>query len=70
MIERAVFCEDETRWYKQGDDPWTVRPVPKDSVLQPVFSVVADTYSEAFELLFGHKEEFPAQARHIHKEAV
>lgn len=63
MFERAVFCEEENRWYKQGDDPWTVRIVSVGDVLKPIFSVVASTYNEAFELLFGHPIEIPVAMR-------
>jgi len=63
MFERAVYCTEEDRWYKQGDDPWTVRDIPADRVVTPIISVIADTYGEAFELLFGHAVVIPAPVR-------
>lgn len=63
MIERVVYDTEHDRWYKAGDDPWTVRDVPKNRVVQPIPSATADTYTDAFFALFGHNVFIPTQLR-------
>lgn len=41
MIERAVYREETSKWYQNGKEFATE-------------GVVADSYPEAFELLYGH----------------
>lgn len=57
--ERAVYSSEDGKWYRQGDDPWTVRVVPIGHKIQPIFSVRADTMLEAFESLFHHPVQMP-----------
>lgn len=63
MQEHAVYNSEDGKWYRQGDDPWTVRIVPQGSKLQPIFSVRADNVLEAFEDLFGYPLSMPAVTR-------
>lgn len=68
MSERAVYNSEDGKWYRQGDDPWVVRLVPKGSVLKPLVFAIADTYGDAFQQLFGHPVLFPVSVyshRHV-----
>jgi hypothetical protein len=70
MNERAVYNIDEDRWYKDGDDPWTVRVIPADRIVLPIKSVVADTYADAFLSLFGYPMPIPALVRSPRREVL
>lgn len=59
MTEHAVYNSEDGKWYRQGDDPWTVREVKPGQKLQPLVFAVADSYPEAFEKLFGHAIVIP-----------
>jgi hypothetical protein len=49
-MERAVYREETVRWYKSGEEFKTP-------------GVVADSYPEAFEMLYGHPQVIPAPVR-------
>jgi hypothetical protein len=69
--ERAVYNSEDGRWYRQGDDPWTVRIVGKGEILKPLISARAYTSLDAFKSLFGHPLEIPPVSRsHRNHEAV
>lgn len=61
--ERAVYNSEDDRWYRQGDDPWTVRIVQRGEVLKPLVSVRADNSLDAYANLFGHPLEIPPVQR-------
>jgi hypothetical protein len=60
MQETAVYSADTSRWYKQEDINWTL----------VVEGVVASTYPEAFELLFGHPVQIPPVTRAPRRESA
>jgi hypothetical protein len=49
-IERAVYRDETARWYKTGEEFKTP-------------GVVADSYPEAFEMLYGHAPFMPPSVR-------
>jgi hypothetical protein len=51
MFERVFYNSENGKWYRQGDDPQTVRSVSADSNLQ------------AFELLFSRPAQMPVITR-------
>ena len=55
--ERAVYREETARWYKSGEEFKTP-------------GVVAISYPEAFEMLYGHSMLLPVNVRAQHKESV
>ncbi len=57
LDERAVYREETARWYKSGEEFKTP-------------GVVATSYPEAFETLYGHSMPMPANVRAQHKESV
>jgi len=57
--DRVFYNSEDSRWYKQGDDPWTVRIVAKGDVVRPIPSVEAGTYCAAVLGLFGHLPFIP-----------
>lgn len=59
MQETAVYNAETSRWYKQEDINRTL----------VVDGVVASTYPEAFEILFGHPVPIPAVTRAPHRES-
>lgn len=56
MIERAIYDEDTKQWHRP-DDPHQLRPV------------IASTYPEAFEKLYGHAPVIPPPQRAPHRTA-
>lgn len=55
--ERAVYREETGRWYQSGKEFKTP-------------GVVATSYPEAFEILYGHSMPMPLNPRAQHKESV
>lgn len=55
--ERVVYLEETARWYKSGEEFKTL-------------GVVATSYPEAFEMLYGHSMPMPVNVRAQHKESV
>ena len=59
-FQPAEYANLETgRWYKQGASPLTVRVVAPGARLHPMPSVVADSYADAFQQLYGHPMPMP-----------
>lgn len=63
MIENAVYDSEHGKWYKQGDDPWTVREVARGQVVRPIAFSTAMNYMDAFADLFGHVPVIPPPTR-------
>jgi len=61
--QQAVYNSEDGKWYKRGDDPWTIRVHAVGEKVRPIPSVEASTYGEAFETLFEHPVEIPALMR-------
>lgn len=54
MDEHAVYNAETGRWYRQGEG-LNVQVIKKGETPQPFTEgVVASTYPEAFEMLYGH----------------
>lgn len=60
MSEHAVYNAETSRWYKQEDINRTL----------VVEGVVASTYPEAFEKLFGHPISIPPVTHAPHRESI
>jgi len=56
-IERAVYRDETARWYKTGEEFKTP-------------GVVAGSYPEAFELLYGHAPVIPPLVRAPRREVL
>lgn len=63
MIERAVYHSEDGFWYRHGDEPWRVTVVVKGEKIREKPHVVADTYAEAFLLLYGKPTPISPQVR-------
>jgi hypothetical protein len=63
VIENAVYDSEHGKWYKQGDDPWTVREVARGQFVRPIVFSNAPTYLDAFAELFGHAAVIPPPTR-------
>jgi hypothetical protein len=70
MEERAIYIEETGLWYKQGASPLEVRVISKGQKLEPLLSVKADSYPEAFEALYGHAPTVPAPVRAPRREVL
>lgn len=70
MIEKAVYNSEDSKWYRMGDDPWTVRFVKVGDILKPLVFAIATTYTEAFEQLFGHPVPIPPPVRAPRRESA
>lgn len=57
FIERAIYRDETARWYKNGEAFKTP-------------GVVATSYPEAFELLYGHSPIMPPLVRAPHRSTV
>ena len=68
--ERAIYIEETGLWYKLGATPLEVRVVSKGEKLEPLPSVKADGYAEAFELLYGHAPIIPPPVRSPRREVL
>lgn len=69
-MDRAVYNSEDTLWYKDGDDPWTIRVYSRGQKVRPIPSAVADTYGEAFEKLFGYTAPIPVLVRSVRPAAM
>ena len=64
MEEQAIYNSEDGKWYRLGDDYLSVRAVEKGTPVRPfVEGVRAMSYSEAFEMLFGHPVVIPPVER-------
>jgi hypothetical protein len=70
MDERAIYIEENSRWYKNGATPLVVRVAARGEKLMPFPSVVADSYFEAFGLLYGHPHIVPPPVRAPRRESI
>jgi hypothetical protein len=60
MTEFAVYNTENGKWYKQED-------INRTMVVE---GVIASTYPEAFEILFGHPVPISAVTRAPHRESA
>ena len=65
--DRAVYSEEEGKWYRQGDTPWRIRVLGKGDVVKPSVSALAYTYAEAFASLFGYPVITPQIVRSVRR---
>lgn len=70
MEERAIYIEETGLWYKNGATPLVVRIAGKGEKLEPLPSVKADSYPEAFEALYGHALVIPPPVRAPRREVL
>jgi hypothetical protein len=70
LTEHAVYNAETSRWYRQGES-LTVHVLKKgENPRQFTEGVIASTYPEAFELLYGHPVDIPANPRAPHRDSA
>lgn len=70
MEEHAVYNAETGRWYRQGES-LSVQVVKKGETPRPFSGgVVASTYPEAFEMLYGHPVPITPVTRAPHRDSV
>lgn len=70
MREHVVYNEETGLWYKHDSSPLTVRIVSRGEKLEPLVSAKASSYSEAFELIYGHAPFIPPPVRAPRRETI
>jgi hypothetical protein len=70
MRQQAIYHSEDSRWYRQGEEPWRVRIVKMNEPIMPLFSVVADTCLEAFESLYNIAAPIPTPEHAPHREPM
>ena len=70
MSEHAVYNADDGKWYR-AEDGFSIRDVKKgEPAREFVPGVIAATYPEAFELLYGHPVPIPPPVRAPRRESI
>jgi len=67
MNERAVYNSEDGKWYGEHETPWVIRNLGVGEKVHPFHSAVADTYNEAFGVLFNHPLEIPQIQRSVRR---